>query len=431
VLLLAVCTVLGWTFSGVGSLRADLPAPLAYWNFDDNVDDQTGNGNDGTLMGDADYDADVPAAIGGGKSLILGGDATKTDYVDLSSHLASFAGLSQGTIAAWYKTPGSGVDVILAASQSTDGSSEIRFYQQDSRVRLDVREQDGATFVDSDVGYTSGSVTDDAWHHVAVSVESSSRASFYFDGVYVGLSDEPFFSSVNDLDTLSIGRNVDSSNSAGQWFFDGKIDDVAVWGTPLTCGQIAALAAGAAPDAGAAAPDLECLPVCDVTQSLPLPVGFWNFDDQVEDLSGFERDGTLVGGPVYDTDVPAAIGTGKSIVLDRSLEQCVDLSAHAGDFATMSEGTISAWIQISDLTIGVIFSVSNSADIRPDHRRDFFRLQQCPGLERGAVFHRENRLREVQRAGERPQHHHHGFLPRVRRRLELASRGHHCRAGRQ
>ena len=29
----------------------DLPAPLAYWNFDDNVADQTGNGNDGDVHG--------------------------------------------------------------------------------------------------------------------------------------------------------------------------------------------------------------------------------------------------------------------------------------------------------------------------------------------------------------------------------------------
>ena len=48
---------------------------------------------------------------------------------------------------------------------------------------------------------------------------------------------------------MAIGRNVDSGG--GQWYFDGKLDDVAVWDTPLTCGQIAALAAGAAPDAGA------------------------------------------------------------------------------------------------------------------------------------------------------------------------------------
>ncbi|MCH8923463.1 MAG: LamG domain-containing protein [Planctomycetes bacterium] len=47
---------------------------VGWWNFDDNVVDQSGNGNDGVLNNGAGYNANVPAAIGGGKSLILDGN---------------------------------------------------------------------------------------------------------------------------------------------------------------------------------------------------------------------------------------------------------------------------------------------------------------------------------------------------------------------
>lgn len=54
--------------------RADAATMVGWWNFDDNVDDQSLTGNNGVLNNGAGYNANVPAAIGGGKSLILDGN---------------------------------------------------------------------------------------------------------------------------------------------------------------------------------------------------------------------------------------------------------------------------------------------------------------------------------------------------------------------
>jgi hypothetical protein len=56
------------------TLRADL---VGYWNFDGNVLDQSGTGNDGELF-DATYVDEVPPAIGSGQSLNFEFD---TDHV--------------------------------------------------------------------------------------------------------------------------------------------------------------------------------------------------------------------------------------------------------------------------------------------------------------------------------------------------------------
>ena len=191
----------------------EIPAPLAYWDFDDNVVDQSGNGNDGTLMGAAGYDADVPAAIGSGSSLSLSGDGSKTDYVDLNAHAANFAGLGEGTISGWFKTAGAGVDTILAASHSSDGSSELRVILEGGRAWLDVREQDGGDFVGAALFSRSG-VYDDSWHHVGITVDGSSNARMYIDGEFVSSTREPFFSAVNDIDVLGDNRTLQGCTGA-------------------------------------------------------------------------------------------------------------------------------------------------------------------------------------------------------------------------
>ena len=155
-------------------------------------------------MGDAGYSGDVPVALGDGSSLALSGDGPGTDYVDLSAHVDNFTDLEEGTISAWFKTPGIGLDTILAASDSLDGSSELRLILEGGEVWLDVREEAGGDFIDGALMSPPGP-NDDTWHHVAVTVEFPSDATMYIDGAFVAFTEEPFFSAVTELDTMSIG----------------------------------------------------------------------------------------------------------------------------------------------------------------------------------------------------------------------------------
>jgi hypothetical protein len=210
----------------------------AYWDFESGVADQSGNGRDGVNQGAA-FNADSPSLLSGTQSMLLNNG--NTDYIDLSAHVGDFAGLSEGTITGWFKTSGTGAHVILAASDSSDPGREIRLFIEGGSLRYDVR---------GDVSsagqlVSSASVNDGQWHHAAVTVDGVGDALLYLDGVEVASQAEPFFDAVLDLNTMAIGRNVDSGG--GQWYFDGHLDDVAVFSEVLTPAQILQIAAGTSP----------------------------------------------------------------------------------------------------------------------------------------------------------------------------------------
>ncbi|MGY8690586.1 MAG: hypothetical protein ACKVHP_22965, partial [Verrucomicrobiales bacterium] len=58
--------------------------PVLWLNFDGNVEDQSGSGNDGTILNDAEFGTDVPAALVGGSSLILGRDDAENQGVTVA-----------------------------------------------------------------------------------------------------------------------------------------------------------------------------------------------------------------------------------------------------------------------------------------------------------------------------------------------------------
>jgi hypothetical protein len=218
-------------------------AIIGHWAMDEGsgqtVADSSPSGNDGTRGPSAAAEAQDPAwalsvadsnAVSRGPVLTFDG---ANDFVELSPHAGDYNGESQGTIGGWFKS-GSGSDqVILAASDSGDGSSELRLFLESGRLKYDVRGDSGPV-----AGQLTSlsSTTDDNWHHAAVTVDSSNRAVLYLDGRPHVASDEPFFSGVSGLDAMAIGRNVDSGGP--QWHFNGSLSDVAVWDEPLTEGQL-------------------------------------------------------------------------------------------------------------------------------------------------------------------------------------------------
>jgi len=147
--------------------------------------------------------------------------------VDASNLAPDVDGLSAGTVSAWLRNPGAsvGVATILSASDTSDRSSELRFFvDNDGRAHLDYREA-GTDGGDRGV-VTLRSVDDGLWHLVTATCDASSNVIIYVDGETDVAGSEAWFASVNDIDSLAVGRNVDSGGS--QWFYDGLLDDVAI-----------------------------------------------------------------------------------------------------------------------------------------------------------------------------------------------------------
>ena len=207
-------------FMNFANVRASL---IAYWPLNEGsgqiAGDASGNGNDGTFGDTIAVDSDDPVWVTDavrGTVLEWAGDVGPNQWINLTSQIDSFSTLNQGTITAWIKIPGGDVvDVILAASDSGDGSSEIRFFYEGSLL-FDIRDDSSNPVGESGNISSPVGVAENTWHFVAVTVDSDSNANLYVDGQLVAAGSEPFFSGVADIDHMSLGRNVDSAGT--QWF---------------------------------------------------------------------------------------------------------------------------------------------------------------------------------------------------------------------
>ncbi|GJL51696.1 MAG: hypothetical protein NPIRA01_29230 [Nitrospirales bacterium] len=89
--------------------------------------------------------------------------------------------------------------------------------------------------------------------------------------------------------------------------------------------------------------------------------GHWTFDANANDSSGNSYNGTLTNGASVDTtDLTDKVGAGK-LSLDGSNDY-VDLSSHVGNFSSLTEGTISAWVKTTDSGTNTIFDISDTND---------------------------------------------------------------------
>ncbi len=126
------------------------------------------------------------------------------------------------------------------------------------------------------------------WYHAAL-VYNGVRLVLYLDGVPDGTNTTAYLPRFDSLQHLGIGRAL-SSTGAQSGAFRGIIEDVRIWDTALTPGQVRALAAGG-------------------VAQLPQPRGWYRLADfpqgdsanrvrSVSDLAGLNR-GTITNGATW------------------------------------------------------------------------------------------------------------------------------------
>lgn len=209
--------------------------------FDTDGSDSSGNNYDGTLTNGASIDTSASTSQVGGK-VSLDGD---NDYVDLSSHAASFDSLSEGTLSAWIYTGDSiaGYDVIFEASDSGDWDSRLALiYDAFDQSLIFYINDNSATHLHFET--TAGSITEGAWTHVAVTVDGSGNKAFingvqqtgltYFSG---SASTRRFFSNVQQIDFVGWGVDKYNTSTFGG-HFDGFIDEGRVYSRALSSSDI-------------------------------------------------------------------------------------------------------------------------------------------------------------------------------------------------
>lgn len=141
-----------------------------------------------------------------------------------------------------------------------------------------------------EVDFSAGAGLDNAWHNIiGVYNVAGSLLTAYLDGVSQGSVALSSSSSISPATDIIIGIR-DAA------YFTGSIDDVALFGSALSGGNITGLAGGS------------------VDPSTLSPIGLWRLEEgsgtTTADSSGNGNTGTLTGGVTWSSDVPTPLTGG-------------------------------------------------------------------------------------------------------------------------
>jgi hypothetical protein len=214
--------------------------PAAYWRLGElsgtSAADASGNGFGGVYSGG--FGLGAAGAVGDGDAAVdLDGVSGK-----VSTPFPGVSGSGERTVEAWIRTTssGAGLDTIVewGASNTTAGARwTFRLHDAGSKAVLRAEVQGGYAF-------GSTRVDDGAWHHVAVVLPAGatdvSQVRFYVDGVA-----DPVAASVKQAvrtdATVGLAIGDSPSMAAGYGihrYFDGVVDEVAVYPVALSATQI-------------------------------------------------------------------------------------------------------------------------------------------------------------------------------------------------
>lgn len=203
----------------------------SWWPLDFSARDAWSFGSHGTLT-NATYSLTSPV-VWSTHSVEM--DPSRLPQIDLSAHVAKYDLLMRGTISAWVKTAAAGLDMVIIGGANKTTRNRIDLRVDNGNLRYNVTgDLPSGTMLRG-----STNIANNAWHHVAVTVEANGDAILYVDGLLDAKGPQGFFGSVFNLTGLWIGRN----EYFGPWgHFSGKIDDVAIWASVLTPAEIQQLA---------------------------------------------------------------------------------------------------------------------------------------------------------------------------------------------
>jgi fibronectin type 3 domain-containing protein len=192
--------------------------PIASWKLNNDTNDASGNGINGTPISSPTY---TTSSIEGSHALSLNGT---NQYIDLGNPSSLPSGTQARTLSAWAKTNTiTGFHWIVAFGTAT-GSNAMMLGQNGAQLR-------GGSYA-NDLA-AADKWTTGVWHHICLTYDGT-YARLYFNGVQVSYA----IKSWNLLQLRAyIGRNVNNSE-----YWNGEIDDVRIYNTALTAAQVQAIA---------------------------------------------------------------------------------------------------------------------------------------------------------------------------------------------
>ena len=215
-----VLTVITTVFMYANMAKAQVATAglVGAWSFDNivgqTVPDVSGNGNDGTMVGD-------PQIVRGkfGDALEFDGD----DHVELPD--MGTVETYPFTLEAWFKTSYTGIQTILAQENTEAGNQRVQLYfgGGGDNFYYNVRN-------DAEVEIGNQDIDHGEWHHVVGVSAASNDHKLYVDGIEVVTSDTNV--TAPSVDSAHIGNWIEGYN------FIGTIDEVRIYNRALSAEEV-------------------------------------------------------------------------------------------------------------------------------------------------------------------------------------------------
>ncbi len=291
---------------------------VGWWPFNGNANDESGNGNNGTVNG-ATLNTDRFGLVNAAYDF----DGL-SDFITVNNS-ASFNLIQGMTISIWFKSNSNQQASIIEKFNPTngpgDGGPQLVLRNTDL-VDFSIFHNNSGNFV-----YSNAPSATSLWQHI-VATWNGSQIKIFQNGVI--LDSIAFSQNLNPcLEPLTIGKRAFQSDL----HFNGKIDDIAIWNRALTQQEITALYQSN---------------TCSVPAYVPTNglVGYWPFCGNAYDVSGNNNNGA-VNGATLSTD---RFGDSNSAYLFDGIDDIINSGGIT--FFNLNNLSISIWYKELSLPNG-------------------------------------------------------------------------------
>jgi len=207
----------------IGSHRINTTDLIAYWTLDNDANDYSGNGYDGTISGNASNTRE--GRVSG--AYVFDGN----DYID---GMNNYDGLNF-TVSGWIKYTSSQSTPGFVSFTDSSGKRKDVYVYNNNALRVFYRNSTGSYWGSTS---TFGALNDGKWHHIAATFDGTVPYG-YVDGVKYSVT-SPSAQSSYPASEFRIGALIIGSMLPA-YYFDGTIDEVAIYNRSLNSTEVAEL----------------------------------------------------------------------------------------------------------------------------------------------------------------------------------------------
>lgn len=219
---------------------------VAHYTFDDNYDDSTGNGANGSAVGTPTFESGV---IGKAVHLISANDLSTNNYVTLGYPDVLKFGTNNFSVAFWTKLYYVADDKPFVCNKDwgSGGNSGWVIATEPDGMKWNMNDSDKSGRKDS--SHVGSKLEDQNWHQVTVTFERAGNGKIYIDGVLTDTTSiAPSTGVIGSLDTDDLGYSINFCQDGRGDYTDGGsaaadmlLDDVGFWSRILTPQEISSI----------------------------------------------------------------------------------------------------------------------------------------------------------------------------------------------